>query len=115
MGLTKEEAFANPGSHLSSFFVYTPPRFRFNRSEQMLLHNALIGETSEEVAASLFISPWTVKSKEALARDLRAGRGCRSRMLLPPVVNSIDATSRGAERKGTCFIICDNTSENFVH
>jgi DNA-binding CsgD family transcriptional regulator len=63
VGLTKEEAFANPGSYLSNFFVYTAPRFYFNRSEQILLQHALMGETSEELAASLFISPWTVKKR----------------------------------------------------
>ncbi len=58
VGLTKKEAWANPGSYPSSFFVYTLPRFRFNRSEQLLLHHALMGETSDDLATSLSISSW---------------------------------------------------------
>jgi hypothetical protein len=97
VALTKEEAWANPGSYLSSFFVYTPPRFHFNRSEQMLLHHALLGETSEELAASLFISPWTVKKRWHTIYERVADVDSE---LLPPVVaNSPDATTRGAERR----------------
>jgi len=97
VGLTKEEAFANPGSQLPSFFVHTPPRFHFNHSEQLLLHHALMGETSEEVAASLFISPWTVKKRWHAIYERVAD--VDRELLLPPVANSIDATSRGAERR----------------
>jgi DNA-binding CsgD family transcriptional regulator len=97
VGLTKEEAFANPGRHLSSFFVYTPPRFHFNRSEQMLLRHALMGETSEELAASLLISPWTVK-KRWHAIYQRVADVDRE-LLLPLIANGRDATSRGAERR----------------
>jgi DNA-binding CsgD family transcriptional regulator len=97
VGLTKEEALGSPGSYLSSFFVYTPPRFHFNRSEQLLLHHALLGETSEELAASLFISPWTVKKRWHAIYERVAD--VDRELLLPPVANSPDATSRGAERR----------------
>jgi DNA-binding CsgD family transcriptional regulator len=96
VGLTKEEAFANPGRHLSSFFVYTPPRFDFNRSEQMLLRHALMGKTCEELATSLFISPWTVKKRWRAIYERVADV---DRELLLPVANSPERTSRGAERR----------------
>jgi DNA-binding CsgD family transcriptional regulator len=95
VGLTKEEALANPGSHLSSLFVYTRPRFYFNPSEQALLRHALLGETSEDSAVSLFISPWTVKKRWHAIYERVTDV---DRELLPPVVNP-DATSRGAERR----------------
>jgi DNA-binding CsgD family transcriptional regulator len=97
VGLTKEEAFANPGSYLSSFFIYSPPRFHFNRSEQSLLHRALMGETSEELAASLFISPWTVKKRWHAIYERIAD--VDRELLPPPVANSPGATSRGTERR----------------
>jgi hypothetical protein len=55
VGLTKEEALANPGSHLSSLFVNTLPRFHFNHSEHL-------------------------DGEEALALNLRTGCGHRSRI-----------------------------------
>jgi hypothetical protein len=97
VGLRKEEAFANPGSRLSSFFVRMPPRFHFNRSEQLLLQHALMGETSDELAASLCISPWTVKKRWHAIYERVAD--VDRELLLPPVANSPDATSRGAERR----------------
>jgi hypothetical protein len=97
VGLTKEEAFANPGSYLSSFFVYTPPRFYFNRSEQLLLQHALMGETSADLAASLSISPWTVKKRWQAIYE-RVAEVDRE-LLSPPVANGLDRTSRGAERR----------------
>jgi DNA-binding CsgD family transcriptional regulator len=97
VGLTKEESFADPGSYLSSFFIYTAPRFHFNRSEQILLQHALMGETSEELAASLFISPWTVKKRWHAIYERVAD--VDRELLLPPVANSPAVTSRGAERR----------------
>jgi len=97
VGLTKEEAFANPGSYLSSFFVYTAPRFHFNRSEQILLQHALRGETCDDLAASLFISPWTVKKRWHAIYERVAD--VDRELLLPPVANNPDATSRGTERR----------------
>ena len=63
VGLTKGEAAKNPGSHLAGLFVYTPPRFHFSRSEQRLLEHALTGETCDDLAASLALSPSTVKKR----------------------------------------------------
>jgi hypothetical protein len=97
VGLTKEEAFAHPGSYFASFFVYTPPRFHFNRSEQVLLRRALMGKTSEELAASLFISPWTVKKRwHAIYEEVA---DIDSELLPPSIADGLQATSRGAERR----------------
>jgi hypothetical protein len=96
VGLKKEEAFARPGSYLSSFFVHTPPRFHFNRSEQTLLRQALMGKTCEELAASLFISAWTVKKRWRAIYDRVADVDPE---LVLPVANGPDATLRGAERR----------------
>ena len=63
VGLTRKEAEAHPGSQLAGLFVYTPPRFHFSPSEQTLLQHALTGETGEDSAASLSLSPWTVKKR----------------------------------------------------
>lgn len=97
VGLTKEEASANPGSHLSSFFAYTSPRFQFNRSEQLLLHHALIGETSEELATSLFISPWTVKKRWHAIYERVAD--VDPELLPPPIADGPHVASRGVERR----------------
>lgn len=97
VGLTKEEALANPGSHLSSLFVYIPPRFHFNQSEQMLLQHALIGETSEELAKSLFVSHSTVKKRWHRIYERVADVDCE--LLGAPVANGLDATKRGAEHR----------------
>lgn len=97
VGLTKEEAFANPVSHLSSCFVYTPPRFHFSRSEQSLLCHALVGETSEGIAASLLISPWTVKKRwRAIYQRVT---DVDRELLLPPLADGLHVASRGAERR----------------
>jgi DNA-binding CsgD family transcriptional regulator len=96
VGLTKEEASENPGSHLESI-RFTAPRFHFNPSEQTLLRHALLGKTSEDVAAALFISPWTVKKRwhAIYERVTEVDRD----LLPPPIANSADAKSRGAERR----------------
>ena len=97
VGLTKEEALTNPGSYLSVFFAYTPPRFHFNRSEQMLLQHALTGETCEKSAASLFISPWTVKKRwHAIYQRVASAD---PELLSPPVASGARAASRGVERR----------------
>jgi|SRR5438034_6167318 len=97
VALTKDEAFAHPGSHLAGFFVYTPPRFRFSWSEQRLLRHALIGETCEEEAASMSISPWTVKKRWHAIYERVADV---DRELLPPsIADGLHARSRGAERR----------------
>jgi hypothetical protein len=97
VGLTREEALAHPGSNIAGLFVYTPPRFHFNRSQRMLLQHALRGETCEAVAQSLSVSPWTVKKRWRAIYDRVADV---DKQLLPPsIAYSAHASSRGAERR----------------
>lgn len=97
VGLTRQEAEAHPGSQLAGLFVYTPPRFHFSRSEQNLLQRALIGETCDDLAASLALSPWTVKKRwHTIYERVTAADG----ELLPgPIPNGARARLRGAERR----------------
>jgi DNA-binding CsgD family transcriptional regulator len=97
VGLTKEEAEEHPGSHLARLFIYTPPRFHFSRAEQRLLKHALTGETCDDVAASLALSPWTVKKRwQAIYERVEAVDG----ELLPrAMAEGSCAHSRGAERR----------------
>lgn len=97
VGLTRGEACAHPGSHIANLFIYTPPRFHFNRSEQVLLHHALLGETCEQEAASLSISSWTVKKRWHAIYERVAD--VDSELLPPPIANGLHTPSRGAERR----------------
>jgi DNA-binding CsgD family transcriptional regulator len=97
VGLTKEEAFAHPGSYLASLFVYTEPRFHFSRSQRTLLDHALMGETCGALATSLSLSPWTVKKRWRAIYDRVADV---DKDLLPPsIAYGAHASSRGAERR----------------
>jgi DNA-binding CsgD family transcriptional regulator len=97
VGLTKEEAFARPGSNLSTLFNYAAPRFRFNHSQRVLLLHALTGETCEQAAASLSISPSTVKKRWHAIYDRVAD--IDAELLPPPVAYGSHSSSRGAERR----------------
>jgi DNA-binding CsgD family transcriptional regulator len=97
IGLTKQEALTHPGSSLAGLFVYTTPRFHFNRSQRVLLRHALMGETCEELATSLSISPWTVKKRWHAIYDRVSD--VDSELLPPLTANSLYATSRGPERR----------------
>jgi hypothetical protein len=97
VGLTKEEAFAHPGYNLSALFVYTPPRFRFNRSQRLLLRHALMGETCEQVASSLSVSAWTVKKRWRAIYDRVAD--IDPDLLPPEIAYGPHASSRGTERR----------------
>jgi DNA-binding NarL/FixJ family response regulator len=97
VGLTRKEAEAHPGSQLAGLFVYIPPRFHFSRSEQSLLQHALTGETCEDLATSLSLSPWTVKKRwHTIYERVTA----TDDSLLPaPIPNGARAHARGAERR----------------
>jgi DNA-binding CsgD family transcriptional regulator len=97
VGLTKEEARANPGSLLSSLFVHTPPKFRFSDSEQLLLQHAMMGETTEELAASLFVSLSTVKKRWRAIYERVAD--IDSQLLGNPAADGPNRKSRGAEHR----------------
>jgi hypothetical protein len=97
VGLTKEEAFAHPGSNIAGIFIYTPPRFHFNYSQRVLLQHALMGETCEKLAAALSISPWTVKKRWSAIYERVAD--VDNELLPPSVANGAYVSSRGAERR----------------
>ena len=97
LGLTKEEAVAHPGSNLSALFIYTPPRFHFTRSQRVLLRQALMGETCEQVATSLLVSPWTVKKRWRAIYDRVAD--IDPDLLPPEIAYGPHASSRGTERR----------------
>lgn len=50
-------------SYFHALFNALPPRFHFRRAEQEALQRALRGETDMEIAAGLFLSPWTIKKR----------------------------------------------------
>jgi hypothetical protein len=96
VGLTKEEALANYGSRASGLFIFTPPRFRFSFCEQAILRRSLIGETDEEMASHLCISPWTVKKRWQSIYERVARTDVK---LLPATIREVASESRGAERR----------------
>jgi DNA-binding CsgD family transcriptional regulator len=97
IGLTKKEALAHPGSSIARLFIYTPPRFGLSRSQQVLLRQALMGETCEKLATSLSVSPWTVKKRWHAIYERVADV---DRDLLPPgIAYGARVSSRGAERR----------------
>jgi DNA-binding CsgD family transcriptional regulator len=61
IGLTREMTHESWGSWIGSLFLYQPPHFGFNRSEQRLLLEALYGGTDEDLSAKLGISLSAVK------------------------------------------------------
>jgi len=97
VGLTKEEAEAHPGSYLSHFFVHNSARFHFSPSEQRLLRHALVGETCEDLASSMSLSPWTVK-KRWQAIYVRVS-DVDPDLLPSRVAEGADVHGRGAERR----------------
>lgn len=97
VGLTKEEAFARPGSLLAGLFVCARPRFHFTLTEQAVLKHALIGETCEDLADSLHLSPWTVKKRwQGIYERVAAIDG---ELMPAPIADGAHAASRGAERR----------------
>jgi DNA-binding CsgD family transcriptional regulator len=97
VGLRKEEALARPGCQIAGLFVYTSPRFHFSRSQRVLLRRALMGETCEQVASSLSVSPWTVKKRWRAIYDRVAD--VDSELLPAPIAYGSNALSRGIERR----------------
>jgi DNA-binding CsgD family transcriptional regulator len=96
VGLTKEEALADYGSRASGLFVFTAPRFHFNSSEQAILRRSLAGDTDEEMASNLAVSPWTVKKRWQSVYQRVANV---DRELLPPADKEMGTKSRGVERR----------------
>jgi hypothetical protein len=63
VGITRELEFGRLGSWVGTLFDYQPPKFRFSRSEQRLLHAALSGVsgTDQELSETLHVSLPTIK------------------------------------------------------
>lgn len=61
--ITREEALAQYGTHVSQMFIYAPARFSFTLGQQELLRRALMGETDEELAGALYLSLSAVKKR----------------------------------------------------
>jgi len=97
VGLTRQEALTHSGGNIASLFIYTAPRFHFSRSERALLERALVGETCEQLAASLCVSTWTVKKRWHAIYDRVTD--VDNELLPPPVAYAAQAGSRGAERR----------------
>jgi DNA-binding CsgD family transcriptional regulator len=97
VGLTKDEAFAHAGSNIASLFIFTAPRFHFSRSQRVLLQHALMGETCEKLAASLCLSPWTVKKRWHAIYERVSD--VDNELLPPPIAYGPHGTSRGVERR----------------
>ena len=53
IGMTRELALRQSGSWAGALFLYHPPKFGFNRSEQRLLLSAIAGGTDEELSECL--------------------------------------------------------------
>ncbi|HJY53746.1 MAG TPA: hypothetical protein VKD89_06960 [Candidatus Udaeobacter sp.] len=97
VGLMREEALAHSGGNIASLFVYTAPRFHFSRSQRVLLQRALMGETCEQLAASLDLSTWTVKKRWHAIYDRVSD--VDSQLLPPATACGARAASRGSERR----------------
>lgn len=63
LGLTKEEALANPGTHASFLFLHVSAQFDFTARQQELLQQALRGATDDELAGELKVSASAVKKR----------------------------------------------------
>jgi hypothetical protein len=86
-----------PGRNIAGLFIYTAPRFHFNRSQRMLLQHALLGETCDTLARSLSLFPWTVKKRWRAIYDRVADVDME---LLPPAIAyGTHVSSRGVERR----------------
>ena len=97
VGLTKKEAFAHSGGNIAGLFICPAPRFYFSRSERVLLQHALMGETCDQLAASLSISPWTVKERWHAIYDRVTD--VDPELLPTPIAYGLRASSRGRERR----------------
>lgn len=93
LGATREEAVAQPGSHVSFLFVHDPPQFQFTARQQELLSRALAGATDDELATALHVSASAVKKRWVAIYD-RVGT------VLPTWLEAADGgDTRGAEKR----------------
>lgn len=62
-GATRREVEAQAGSSVVELFHYEPPRFFFAAPEQEMLKCSLFGDTDEDLAQFLSVSPVTLKKR----------------------------------------------------
>ena len=96
IGGTREKVLTQLVSWAFPLFVYEPPKFLFNRSEQRLLLSALDGGTDEELADTMQISVSAVKKKWRSIYD--RVNACLPE-LLPRFMGSVEPSERGREKK----------------
>lgn len=63
VGMNREEATWNRGSHMAQLFARRWPRLTLTRPQQELLQFAILGQTDQELADSLYISLSAVKKR----------------------------------------------------
>jgi DNA-binding CsgD family transcriptional regulator len=97
MSITAAEAHDSYGQWITMHFAYSPPCFDLRRSQRRLLQHALRGDTDEELAAALCISPWTVKKtwQDIYAKVTEAN----PTILPPPLADGDSEQRRGSERR----------------
>lgn len=61
--INRDEAMSQYGTHVSQMFIHAPARFSFTTGQQELLRRALMGETDEELASSLYLSLSAIKKR----------------------------------------------------
>lgn len=97
VGIAREVALTHAGSWVASLFLYAPPQFGLNRSEQRLLAAAHAGGTDGEIADSLGISPFTVKTTWRAIYDRVAA--CRPDLVPDRSHDDGQAHARGKQKK----------------
>lgn len=98
VGITREEATANPGAYVARLFPYSVPRFFFNYGEQKVLLQALVGRNDEDIAVTLDVALSTVKKRWTAMYERVSGQ--LPEML--PVVGSpagLPLQKRGQEKR----------------
>ncbi len=93
VGITRDLALKQFGTWISSIFLYQPPQFGFNKSEQRLLLLALGCGTDQELSDDLGISLSSVKKMWRSAYD-------RVSACLPELIPGNSADDNGNSERG---------------
>ncbi|MEO6800270.1 MAG: hypothetical protein ABI178_10060 [Rhodanobacter sp.] len=99
IGITRELAFARPGSWVGTLFDYRPPRFGFSRGEQQLLLTALasFGGTDQELGGNLHLSIPTIK--KMWGSIYRRVNACDAELIPDSALAISGICERGREKK----------------
>lgn len=98
VGITREEAAANPGTYVARLFPYSVPRFFFNYGEQKVLLQAIQGRNDEEIADLLGVALSTVKKRWTAIYECVSGHlpEMLPETTLPP---DLSGQKRGQEKR----------------